>query len=358
MPQKEEYEYSLPVEDFDASLLPPHARQPGTDAFRNEVSKAIQKDFEVFGGWVQIVVDARTIRVAWRSDPNAPAPLRAIANKIEKGEFKNAISALQHLRLLQPDNANVFFNLGITLSDLGELQQAEKHLRYAVLLAPTDTNHVVALGVVLARQGRYEEAVTVLEQAVAQDVNNPWAQRNLGACLLQIGRIADAERHLRRAVELNPSDQNSVLGLGQALEAGEKFKEADVQYAKVIDLDSRSALADTARDARSQLAQKSFRNPLASVPRPDAVMYLFGALKKFEKMTEPEVEKITYEIAILGQRGFDTNDPTPKYQLKGMPGQYSGLHLVCLMFVGVKLISPERSIGFDLEKEYELAKQM
>ena len=37
---------------------------------------------------------------------------------------------------------------------------------------------------------------------------------------------------------------------------------------------------------------------------------------------------------------------------------YSGPQLVCCMYVGFKIVTPEHDIGFDLSKEYEAAKAM
>jgi hypothetical protein len=47
-----------------------------------------------------------------------------------------------------------------------------------------------------------------------------------------------------------------------------------------------------------------------------------------------------------------------KYQLLSLPGRFSGLHMVCLMYVAFKIIDPTADIGFDLAKEYALANQM
>lgn len=358
MQSNQEFTYTLPVEAFDASALPPHARKPGTDAFREEVSKSIQKDFQGFGGTVRIVVDAKTIQVSWRSDPDSPNPIQLIVKRLERGEYREAIAVLEHFRRFRPDDADVLYNLGMALSDMGELERAEAHLRHAVEVEPTHNNAMVALGVVLVRQGRHDEAITSLEQAVAHDSKNPWARRNLGGCLLRVGRAADAEVHLRHAVDLNPSDQQAVLGLGQALEALDRLKEADQHYAKAIQLDPHNHLADIARDASSKLAQTSFRKAMPSGVRPDAVMYLLGGLQKFEKMDRAEIQKIAFEIAILGQRGLNPNDSAQKYQLKSLPGSFSALHLLCLMFLGFRQLSPETSIGFDLSKEYEVAKAL
>jgi len=41
-----------------------------------------------------------------------------------------------------------------------------------------------------------------------------------------------------------------------------------------------------------------------------------------------------------------------------MDGKFSGLHLLCIMYVGSKLISPESTPSFDLSNEYTEAKAM
>jgi tetratricopeptide (TPR) repeat protein len=253
---------------------------------------------------------------------------------------------------------NVLYNFGLALSDMGRLPEAEEHLRHALEIDPTHTNTVVALGVALARQGRHADAVVVLRIAVLQEPDNPWAQRNLGACLLCIGQFQEAEHCLRRAVERNPMDQQSIVGLAQALEANGKIAEADALYIKTIEMDARSPAADVARDARSKLAQGSFQGRAPGGFRPDAVMYLLGAMQKFGPMSREEVQKIAFEIGIVGQRGLDINDSSQKYSLKSLSGQYSGLHMICMMYVGFKIVAPTEDIGFDLSKEYALARSM
>ena len=91
---------------------------------------------------------------------------------------------------------------------------------------------------------------------------------------------------------------------------------------------------------------------------PDAVMYCLSAIRHFEKMKPEEIKKIGFEIALLGQKGLSTNESAQKYRLKNMPGQFSGLHLVCLMYVAFKKVAPDYDIGFDLTIEYEIAEAM
>jgi len=56
-------------------------------------------------------------------------------------------------------------------------------------------------------------------------------------------------------------------------------------------------------------------------------------IQKKVNMSEVEVKRIGFEIAMKGRGGFDTTDPAPKYQLKSLPGDFSGLNLVCYMYV-------------------------
>lgn len=104
-----------------------------------------------------------------------------------------------------------------------------------------------------------------------------------------------------------------------------------------------------------ELAGESFRSALPGLPRVDAVMYCLGALEKFADMTPDEVQKVGFEIGILGMSGLDTNDSTPKYRLRSLPGEFSGLHLVALMYVAFQQIAPGQDVGFDLAREYEMA---
>ena len=71
-----------------------------------------------------------------------------------------------------------------------------------------------------------------------------------------------------------------------------------------------------------------------------------------------DVQPITYEIAVMGQRGLSTSDPASQYRLKSLTGDYSGLHLVCMMYVGFKMVAPEHDIEFAPSKESNAAEAM
>ena len=351
-------EFTLAAGDFDQSLLPPNARAQGTTAFREAVKRYLQDEFTHLGGWCQVDVDDRLIRVSWTPNRQAPDELDQIIAKLERGERSGAIMLLQLLLSDRPADVSILYNLGMGLSDVGRLDDAEIHLRRALDIAPDFTNARVALGVALQRHGRTNEAISELRKAAERSPENPWAQRNLGACLLSTGQFEEAESCLRKASVINPDDQQTWYGLGQALENLGKTADADAAYRKVIDVDEYGPVAERARDALRAIAAKIFRDKVPGVPRPDAVMYCLGAIEKFEKMSRSDIQQIAFEIAMLGRKGLNVNNPEQKYRLKSLPGEYSGLHLVSLMYVGFKIIAPEQDVGFDLSKEYAMAKAM
>jgi hypothetical protein len=137
-----------------------------------------------------------------------------------------------------------------------------------------------------------------------------------------------------------------------------KQAEAASYLIRVIRLNDRSPLGEAAQNDLSRLAETSFRSKLPGRVRPDALEYPMGALRNFATLTPDPVRDIALEIAILGQQGLNPNDPSRDYQLNKLPGRYTGLHLICLMYAATKQLSPDRDIGFDLSAEYSAAKKL
>jgi hypothetical protein len=87
-----------------------------------------------------------------------------------------------------------------------------------------------------------------------------------------------------------------------------------------------------------------------------SVMYCLNALKTFENMPLDQVREIATEIALLGRNGIDYSLPDKTYTLASLPGKtYSGLHLLCLMYVGFKMTDPTVDTTLDFEDAYQMA---
>lgn len=346
----------IPVGEFDLSLLPEQSRQPGTEAFREAVVAFFQRELQQAAGFIQVAVDVQAIRVAWRVEA-AVDPLRLAVERLKSGDHPRGVQLLRFALRLKPEDARVRYNLGMALSDLGQLDEALDQLRRAAQAEPGVADIQVALGVALYRKGLVAEARPVLEAAVGLEPDNPYALRNLAGCLLRLGEPPDrATEMLRRATSLLPEDQQAWIGLGQALEEAQGHdSEADRAYVRAIEINPYNQLAEVAKRSRSQIAQRTMRGAVGGGLRPDAVMYCVGALEKCKGLPPAEVQKIAFEIAALGTKGINPNDPDRMYRLRTLPGEFTGLQLLSYMYVTFKKVAPEANIGFDLSREYEAA---
>ena len=278
-----------------------------------------------------------------------------VLDHLNRGDYREGIRLADALLRYRPADFSVLYNLGLALSETGDAPRAEEILRRAVTINPDDANARVGLGVALARQQKAAEAVEVLGEVVRENPGNPWAVQNLGACLMKLGRCDEAEQCLRRSTELNPNEQGGLYGLAQLLLDRGKRSEAASYLVKVIRLNDSSPLAQAAEKDLSRLAETSFRSKLKGRLRPDALEYLMGAVRTFATLSPEEVRDIGLEVAMLGQQGLNPNDPKRDYPLKKLPGRYTGLHLICLLYAATKQLSPETEIGFDLSAEYAAA---
>ena len=211
--------------------------------------------------------------------------------------------------------------------------------------------HWVALGVAQGRGQQWDAAIQSFREAVARHPQDAFARKNLGAALSQTGQLDAARDHLKAAVVLLPSDAQAWLNLAMNLEQSGVTAEAETAYQRVIVLDPGGHLAEKAEAGRNRITQVRFRKAGGEL-RPDVLSYCGEALSMFDAMPKDEVQKITLEIAMLGAKGFSVNDPSKKYQLRSLPGDFTGLHLLCLEYVGFKIIDPTVDIGFDISAAY------
>lgn len=179
--------------------------------------------------------------------------------------------------------------------------------------------------------------------------------------LLGFKRSEEAVRHLRKALDLLPDDPHSIFGLAAALEeleTDEADEEADSLYQRIIQEHPTSSMVEQAERARTAFGNKRLKANSVGGFRPDVMMYIAGAMQTFKKLGPAKRQAIALEIALLGRTGLDVNDPTDKYKLKSLPGKFTGLHLLAIMFTAFRQIDPTMDTGVDFTAEYQAALKM
>jgi tetratricopeptide (TPR) repeat protein len=196
-----------------------------------------------------------------------------------------------------------------------------------------------------------------LREAVSRNGQDALARKNLGAALSQTGKLEEGLVHLKAAVVLMPDDAEAWLNLAMNLEESGETGEANIAYGRVIALDQVGSLAERAEQARNRITNRGLHEAGKGL-RTDVLSHCGEVLRLFEAMPKDEVQKITLEIAMLGAKGLSVNDPSKRYRLRSLPGDFTGLHLLCIEYVGFKIIDPSVDIGFDIAAEYAEACRM
>lgn len=349
--------FSIPVSQFDVKLLPSGCRETGTAAFGEAVMRYFAGKYEGSGLSVLVEIHDAEIRVV--AFPSAFSdPMDVALALLSQRDIKEALPILEPLARQRRDEPEILYNLGIAYSELGEYDRAVMTLKQLLAIDPVHANGLVGLGVAYQRLGQSPQALEYLKKAVQVDPSNPYAQRNLGSVMASGGDLAGALAHLRKAHELAPDDPAAMFGLAKCLEQlgdAPRVSQACVLFKQIIDQFPGTRFDDLARESRTAIAGKNMRSAVQGGLRPDVMMYIADAMDTFARLGDEKRQAIGFEIAMLGTKGLDINDPAQKYQLKSLPGNFSGLHLTAIMYAAFRQMNPSLDTGVDYSKEYAAA---
>jgi tetratricopeptide (TPR) repeat protein len=353
---KKPFSFKILLSRFDVTLLPPECRKLGSEPFKDAVIAHFVAEYAEKGEAAIVTVDDQEITVL--TLPAGQDPLEFVMTLLQSGRIKEAVPYLESMAKTGPASAQVLYNLGIAYSELGQFDEAIIRLKNAVKLDPGHAHAWTGIGVAYQRMGKPDLALEPMQKAVAAAPTDGYGRRNLGALLMGLGQDGEALAHLREARKALPHDAQTTYGLAAALEnvgGDDNLTEADELYQVVIQRWPASPVAEFARESRTKLAHMNMREKVGGGLRPDVMMYIVGALDTFDKEGPAKRQQITLEIALKGQSGLDINDSEQKYTLKSLPGKFSGMHLVSIMYAGLKALDPNADAGVDLSEEYKAA---
>jgi tetratricopeptide (TPR) repeat protein len=346
-------EFKIPLNRFDTNLLPPESRQVGTEAFKTAVILHFAAEYAAQGETAMVTVDSEDITVM--AFPATASALDFVMPMLRSGRIAEAVPYLESLTKSAPADPEVLYNLGIAYSELGQFDEAIIRLKRAVQLAPGHAHAWVGIGNAYHRMRKPQQALEAFEQALRADPTDGYTQRNLGGLLIMFDRVDEAVTHLRAALARMPDDPQTLLGLATALEklgTPEGTAEADRLYHRFITEHPNSPMVEEAEKSRTAIALRVVKARSLGGYRPDVMSYIADALKVFEKEGPQARQAIALEIARLGSDGLDINNPEQKYSLQSLPGQFSGLHLLSIMYAAFRQIDPTMELGMDFEAEY------
>jgi tetratricopeptide (TPR) repeat protein len=145
---------------------------------------------------------------------------------LEAGRPSDAAAAFRRAVQIKPDFSQAFWRLGIALQECGQFKAATAALRQATRLQPRLPDAQFRLGLLLDQQGHRREAGEHYRQVLSAGANVRLRRSAEARALLMEGRDAEAEEKLRRAIKVEPNDAGALGLLAALLTNNGAFEEA------------------------------------------------------------------------------------------------------------------------------------
>ena len=278
---------------------------------------------------------------------------RAI-QELQLGNYSEGKVILEKLLEDDPNDIDILYNLGMAYSEMGLISKSIEVLEKCLSIEPGFANALVALGFSYNMAGDDELAMEKFQQALEIEPDNFYALKNIGALYNKKSEPDKAIETFKKAENLKPNNPEVWLGLGQAYELKKDHDLAIGYYKKAKGTGVPEPIESRAIEGLNRVAMDQLKQE-GQGDRIDAIMYLLSAIEMFSNMSKDRVRDISFEIGMLGTEGLAINDPEKKYTLKKLDGEFSGLQLVCYMFVGFKIVDKNLPPVADLENEYQQA---
>jgi tetratricopeptide (TPR) repeat protein len=242
------------------------------------------------------------IRVPVEDEDSQPPELKEADSAIEKKDYPTAELLLHRLLEREPSNYVGWFDLGFVETSLGKVDESIAAYRKSVAAKPDVFESNLNLGLQLAKTGQ-PEAETFLRAAVRLKPTSH-VEEGLYRAWLALGQTREksnpeeALKAYRQAAAIQPKESEPHLSIGQILERGNQFADAESEYKQALALDSRSsdALVGLAniymRGRRFPEAEACLQKLVAEEPNSAAVHIQLGRVLAAEEKTDAAIAEL------------------------------------------------------------------
>jgi tetratricopeptide (TPR) repeat protein len=156
--------------------------------------------------------------------------LGAVGEPLSKMDLAKALELLRRAADLDPTNAEIQQDLGVTYARLGRLRDGIACFRRGLELSPDSPGLYANLGLACYQSGYIEEAVSHLRKAIWLGAGSAQTHKNLGLALMALPDPAGAEECYWAALRLKPDDAEAHYRLSQAQLTQGKFEQGWLEH--------------------------------------------------------------------------------------------------------------------------------
>ena len=152
------------------------------------------------------------------------------------GRAQFAVECIREAVRLDPNQHDIFYNLGIALQAHGDVNGAVASFRLALERRPNNAACLNNLGNALAKLGRLDEAIADFREALRLQPGASAVLNNLGAALKDQGKLEEAKTTLREALRVQPAFLEALNNLGLVFQEELMLAEAAAYFNQALRL--------------------------------------------------------------------------------------------------------------------------
>ena len=226
------------------------------------------------------------------------------------GQLDLAVTKFKQALILDPNYAEVHYNLGVTLRELGQIEEAIKSYKNALRIKNAHPNAHYNLGNALLILKQYDDALEHFKSAVVFNPKFAQAYNNLGILNKQLGKDLEASKNFDKALSIKPNYAEAMNERGVIYQNFGDLKSAIKYYQKSLEINPK--LADAYNNiglAEKELnktdnAIKSFEKALSIDPTLANAYYNLSQFKHYTISTE-QIAKMQSLIKTSGTSESD-----------------------------------------------------
>ncbi|MDE1888710.1 MAG: tetratricopeptide repeat protein [Planctomycetota bacterium] len=160
----------------------------------------------------------------------------------------SALKVFEQAIRIKPNDASVYFTMGVTYCALERWSEAREVLEQVVRIEPDNSVALLELGRVYRTLERWDEGLEVLERVIQMEPDNVDAHMGLGIAYNALKRWHEARKAFGQAIRIEPDNATAYIflvdiycALEWRYEAQEALKEAAMRV-KPNDVDARFRL--------------------------------------------------------------------------------------------------------------------
>ena len=183
----------------------------------------------------QFAVVAEQSKILTKQYPGDPVIWNILgASRSKIGMPDEAIDAYKKSIMLNPNDGDTYFNMGIALRDQGKLEESIDAYKKAISLKPDYAEAYSNMAVAFRKKGKLDESIEAYKKAISLKPDYAEAYSNLGVTLKDQEKFDDAIEAYKKAISLKPDYAEAYDNMGVALKNQGKLKEAIEVYKKAI----------------------------------------------------------------------------------------------------------------------------